>query len=150
MEVFPFTDAEWETVQKAARAVVNAALAEDSALHDSRLAELRAVLAVLRERHADHPTLLETEADFTVDTAPQVALYEQAKQKAVAHEMSTLSIRLSLARVLLEELGQPEAARVELLACREELAADGDEWDRRDREHWSELLAECDRQTLNV
>jgi predicted alpha/beta-fold hydrolase len=61
---FPFSDAEWDAVVVAARAVVNAAIAEDRVLAASAFAELQAVLNDLRTRHGDHPILAETEADF--------------------------------------------------------------------------------------
>jgi hypothetical protein len=144
MEAFPFTEAEWESVREAAGAIVNAALAEDPILRASQFAELRAVLAGLRDRYGDHPLLLETEADFTADAPDRVALYERASRTAAAGGLPTLTIRLSLARVLLEDLGRPDAARVELLACRGELATVGDE---SDREEWASLLAACDRRT---
>ncbi len=142
MEAFPFNDSDWEAIREAARAVTNAALAEDSALRKSRFADLQAVLAVQRERYGDHPTLLETEADFADDVPVRLALYEQAKQAAVEHDLPTISIRVSMARLFLEELGQPSEARNELLACSDELAND-EEWNRWNREQWSELLVEC-------
>ena len=138
MEAFPFTEAEWSAVSGAALPVVNAALSGDAVVRASRLGDLLDVLAELRVRHGDHPALLETEADFTEDDGERVALYRRAVAVAVANGLQTLSIRLSLARVLLES-GRPSEAAPELAACENELA-DGDE---SDRAAWSELAAEA-------
>ncbi len=73
----------------------------------------------------------------------QVSLYETAKRSAMFHGLPTLSIRLSMAWVLLKVLGRSAEARKELLACREELPA-GEPCDRRE---WASLMAECDRET---
>ena len=138
MEVFPFTEAEWAAVKDAALPVVNAALADDPVLRASHLIGLLDVLIGLRARHGDHPVLLETEADFAEDDGERVALYRRAAGIASAHDLPTLSIRLSLARALLE-LGRPAEAAAELSACERELP-DGDE---SERESWSELSAEA-------
>jgi hypothetical protein len=71
MEIFPFTQADWQPVQDASAALVNATLAEDAVLQASQFAELEAVLKELRERYGDHPILLETEANFLDDPSLQ-------------------------------------------------------------------------------
>jgi hypothetical protein len=143
MEAFPFTAEEWSCVSEAARAVLNATFAEDDVLHASRFEELRCVLSELRGKYGQHPALLETEADFTEDPSTRVELYEQAKQFALAGGWVTYSIRISLARVLLEELGNPGQALQELMTCRDEVAACAAE---SEREEWHELQRECARQ----
>jgi hypothetical protein len=145
MEELPFTRAEWGAVTDAALAVVNATLADDAVLCASHFITLQAVLAELRGRYGDHPVLLETEADFTDDAGGRVLLYERAAQAALIHGLPALSIRLSWAQVLLEELREPAAAREVLLACQNELAAAEDEADRKE---WSRLSAECERFTI--
>lgn len=137
MEAFPFTKAEWAAVSDAALPVVNAALADDAILQASCLVGLLDVLARLRARHGDHPLLLETEADFVDDDEERLFLYQQAARTAVAFGLPTLSIRLSLAQLLLER-GQRTAAREELLVCKRE-ACEGDE---SDRTSWAELVAQ--------
>jgi hypothetical protein len=137
MEEFPFTRAEWDAVGHAALPVVNASLADDDVLRASHLVGLLEVLARLRARYGDHPVLLETEADFLEDDGQRLALYEQAVCNAVANGLPTLSIRLSLARLLLE-MGRQSAARDELFACEGEVR-EGDEWERA---RWSELVAQ--------
>src|SRR4051794_1218594 len=127
MDGFPFTDEDWFRVSEGARAVVNATFANDVVLHASLSEQLFCVLSELRQKYGEHPAILETEADFTVDPTERVALYEQAKQVAQVGGWVTYSIRISLARVLLEELGEAGLALQELLACRDELAACADQ-----------------------
>jgi hypothetical protein len=140
MEAFPFTEAEWAAVGDAVLPVVNAELADDPIVRASHLVGLLEVLAGLRARYGDHPVLLETEADFAGDDSERVTLYRRAASIAAAHGLATLSIRLSLARVLLD-LGKPEAALAELLACEGELG----ENDESERTSWAELVAEAKR-----
>jgi hypothetical protein len=138
VEAFPFTEAEWAAVKDAALPVVNAGLADDPVLRASHLAGLLGVLAGLRARHGDHPVLLETQADFAEADTERVALYRRAAALAAADGLPTLSIRLSLARVLLDT-GEPAPARRELLACEGELG----EADESERTSWAELVAEA-------
>jgi hypothetical protein len=144
MDAFPFTEEDWSRVSEAGRAIVNATFAEDMVLHESLSEELFCVLSELRQKYGEHPAILETEADFTDDPAERIALYEQAKQAAQAGGLATYSIRISLARVLLEEVRDPGPALQELLACRDEVAAfaEESEW-----QEWMELQAECGRQS---
>ncbi len=137
MEAFPFTKAEWDAVSHAALPVVNAGLADDDVLRASHLVGLLDVLAQLRARYGDHPVLLETEADFLEDHGQRLALYQQAVCNAVANGLPTLSIRLSLARLLLE-MGRQSAARDELLACEGEVC----EGDASERAEWAGLVAQ--------
>ena len=143
MEAFPFRRKEWAAVSEAARAVADATLGASPSRRASRFAELRAQLGDLRDRYGDHPVLLETEADFTPEPAAAVALYRRAELLAAAHSLPALSIRLSLARLLVEELGQPGPAREALLACRDDLP----DASVADCAAWTALLAECDRKS---
>ena len=137
MQSWPFNKAEWAAVSDAALPVVNAGLAEDDVIRASHLVGLLDVLARLRVRHGDHPVLLETEADFTENDGERVSLYRRAVGVAEANGIQTLTIRLSLSRLLLD-MRQHDAAGDELLACEGELP-DGDE---SDRASWAELVAE--------
>jgi hypothetical protein len=141
MKAFPFTAEDWARVSAAAGAVVNATFADDAALHATCFQALCRVLSELRDKYGPHPVLLETEADFADDPAERVALYEKAKHIAQSAGLVTYSICLSLARVLLEELGDHGRAMKELVAC-QELATCGDESERRE---WHALHAECVR-----
>jgi hypothetical protein len=138
VEAFPFTEAEWAPIRELAVPILDAHAADD-ALYASLRLEMLHRLADLRERHGDHPALLETIADYTDGDGERAALYRRAVDLAVANGLPTLSIRLFFARVLLD-LGQPAAARAELLACEGE-ARCGSE---RDWAGWADLLAEAD------
>ncbi len=140
MEAFPFTDAEWEPVEDAALAIVNAGSADDDALRASLRAEMHGLLADLRERHGDHPFLLELVADYTEDDdLGRAALYRLALVIAAANDLPTFTIRLALARLLLE-VGRPAAALAELraaegsVACRQES----------EQAEWAGFVAECE------
>ncbi|HQU46113.1 MAG TPA: hypothetical protein PK867_25090 [Pirellulales bacterium] len=142
MDSFPFSAEEWDKVSEAARAVTNATLVDDQVLEASQFIELQTVLDELRARHGEHPTLIETEADFENDVSRRRDMYRAAVQLAEAHALPTLSIRISLARLLLEDFGDSQSAAKELEACRHELATNGHDWDRKE---WSDLLDLCQR-----
>jgi hypothetical protein len=138
MERWPFTREEWDTIDEAARHIVNASFLDDEILRDSAYAALVEHLEQLRSAHGDHPVLLETLADFCDDPLEQLALYREAIQIALDHDFQTLTIRLSLANVLIEDLHDHHAARRELDACTNEAATTDD---ASDREKWQELHA---------
>jgi hypothetical protein len=139
MKKLPYTTDEWDAVRWAAAAVTEAANAGDADGRAARFADLQSLLGELQQKHGDHPLLWETEADFTPDPAAAADLYRVAEALAVAADLPTLTIRLSLARLLAEELGQPAEAREALLACRDELP-----WARdADCVAWAKLLAAC-------
>lgn len=142
MDEFPFSEDEWKATSDASLQIVNATFVKDEILREASFVELRAVLEELRDRHGEHPVLLETEADFTHDAESKAALYERAKSLALQHGLPTFTIRISLAGVLLEELKRAAAARAELLACREEMEEGDDDWFR---DQWRELLTSCER-----
>jgi hypothetical protein len=140
VEAFPFTDAEWEPVEDAALAIVNAGSAGDDVLRASLRAEMHGLLADLRERHGDHPFLLELVADYTEDDAPaRVALYRQALGIAAANDLPTFTIRLALARVLLE-MGEPVAALADLRAAEGSVPAR----EESEQREWADLVEECE------
>ena len=139
MKNLPYTTAEWDAVRLAAGAITEAADAGDAAGRAARFADLQTLLGEIQQKHGDHPLLWETEADFTPDPAAAADLYRVAEALAVADNLPTLSIRLSLARLLAEELDRPAEAREALLACRDELPGAR----RPDCQAWSDLLAAC-------
>jgi hypothetical protein len=140
MEAFPFTKEEWASIMEVTHAIVNASAAEDDVLQASCFEELRCVLAALQDKYGAHPILLETEADFADEPSECVALYEQAKQGALAGGLRTYTIRISMARVLVEEMGDRARALEELLACREEVMAYADDFERGE---WQDLHDKC-------
>ncbi len=144
MEEFPFTSREWARVCEEGDRVLKASLMDDPVLAAVYFEKLRLVLARLRTRYGEHPVLLETEADYLPDDPPAcVALYRRACRIALAGGLPTYSIRIALAYVLLEDLGQPGPALQELLACQADLPLHADAWEQK---QWAELAAECSRQ----
>ena len=141
MTQFPFTTFEWTRLSGVARAVVNATLAGDDVLHSASIRELYTTLSELRDKHGSHPILLETEADYTDDPTERIVLYERAARTAEEHRLQTHTIRIALARVLLNDVGQPGRAARELDACFHETLAQGDESERKE---WRELRTECE------
>jgi hypothetical protein len=139
MKNLPYTTAEWDAVRWAAGAVTEAADAGDAAARAARFADLQSLLGELQQKHGDHPLLWETEADFTPDPAAAADLYRVAEALAVDANLPTLSIRLSLARLLAEELDRQAEAREALLACRDELPFAGEA----ECQSWARLLAAC-------
>jgi hypothetical protein len=142
MGAFPFTTEEWSRVGDLAAAIFNATVADDDVLRASLIEELCDVLSGLRDRYGEHPVLFETEADYAEVPAERVELYERARQIAIDGGWVTYSIRLSLARVLLEDLGESARARQELAACRDEVMECDDASTRRE---WEVLDAACGR-----
>ena len=140
MEAFPFSQSEWSRVSDLANVLTNAAHADDRVLHQVYFIELQEQLALLAEHYGEHPTLIETEADFTHVAVERVELYEKAKRFAIQNQLPTLTIRISLARVLLGDFQQPAKARIELLACEHELVPYGDEYYSKE---WLATLAAC-------
>lgn len=137
----PLKSDELYAVRRAAQAVARAAKAGDADSRTTRFAELQTVLNEVRQRRGDHPVLWELEADFTSDPAVAADLYRRAEQAASEAGLPTLSIRLSLARLLLKELGRPGEARAALTACAEELPEATD----KQSALWGELLAACEQ-----
>ena len=78
--------------------------------------------------------------DFAGDPRERRELYEEAEHLAVQAELVTYSIRMALAQLLLDDFGDPAAARAKLMACEPELATHADESERRE---WAELMAQC-------
>jgi hypothetical protein len=137
---FPFSESEWDRVNKAAAAVTNATLQDDDVLAASKLVELQLLLASLRDVHGEHPILLETEADFLNDPAERRELYLQAIDGALHGKIPTYTIRISLAALLLDSFVDCDAARNELMACKVEVMELGDSGEQL---QWNQLLQMC-------
>ena len=140
MDAFPFSTDEWQRVNDVSRKVVNASFMDDGVLGQSHLLELTSVLDELRKRHGEHPILLETEADFLQDATVRVAKYRLAIALAKQHNLSSYTVRLSLAYVLFEQLSDAAQAICELNVCEDEVGQLGDDWENK---QWQELMAKC-------
>lgn len=94
---------------------------DDEVMKESRFSELRDCLYELKVLYPNHPVLTETEADFTDDPQRRRGLYEQALAQAASLEISSVSIRLSLAELLITDFKQPDLAMSLLETCKQEL-----------------------------
>jgi hypothetical protein len=138
----PYSAEEWDAIQWAAGAVTAAAQAGDPEARAARFADFQSILNEVRQRHGHHPILWELEADFTTDPRAAAELYVRAERAADDMRRSTVSIRLSLARLLVDEMGQPEGAKLTLQSCIDELP----HATNAQCAVWAELLAKCENQ----
>jgi uncharacterized protein (DUF2336 family) len=140
MDEFPFSEEDWELVKEASWFIANAGAIEDEVLVAAGHAEMEQVLSGLTAKYGEHPILIETAADFEVETQDRIDLYERAAALAEQHGLPTYTIVLSLAQVLIEDRAQLAAAHARLLACQAEVAELGDEYEQRE---WQELINKC-------
>jgi uncharacterized ferritin-like protein (DUF455 family) len=134
---FPFSQWEWNGVQRAARAVVNATLADDDVLRAVHFARLKRVLKRLRLKYGEHSILVETEADFSDDPAERHALYVHALELAQRDGLPSFTIRLSFASSLHNEDANKKQVVEQLVACKDEIQKMGEDSDRK---KWAELM----------
>jgi hypothetical protein len=140
MESWPFTDNDWKVVQNATHDIVNASYIEDQELVSSTKERLFVLLESLMEKYGPHPVLFETKADFTEQPHSRIELYNEAISLAQKSGIQTTTIRLSLSRVYLEDIGDVEAAKSQLSMCEKPMASD-------DIDEWNELKKEVERLT---
>lgn len=140
MKPFPFSEEDWSEVWNATLAVTNATLTDDRVLRDSAHIELEELIGRLCKKYGDHPVLLETLADFESDVTRRIALYQEAIRQSERYGLSTVTPRLALATVLMEQ--NPSEARQVLMDCERELATHGD---KSDVEAWSSLRRKCEQ-----
>ena len=130
MDAWPFREEDWQAVEEAVVALVNASAEEADQVITAKLKDVFDLLEALAIKYGPHPVLFETKADILPNPAERVELYQQAISLAENNALQTLTIRLSLAEVLMEDLGDFAAARKELEACKGELTEeDLDEWE---------------------
>lgn len=129
MEAWPFGEEDWQSVEEAVIDLVNASAEEDDEMIAANLKNVFDLLEALAIKYGPHPVLYETKADILPNPAERVELYKQAISLAESNALQTLTIRLSLAEVLIEDLGDFAEARQQLEACKGELTEeDLDEW----------------------
>ena len=129
MEAWPFGEEDWDSVEEAVIDLVNASAEETDEAIAAHLKTVFDLLEALAIKYGPHPVLYETKADILPNPAERVELYKQAISLAESNGLQTLTMRLSLAEVLIEDLGDFAAARKELAACQGELTdEDLDEW----------------------
>lgn len=104
----------YERVHELAVAIVNATEAGDDALDDSLCQTLRTYFEEQAISGRSHPFLTEAVADYTLDAAEAVRLYELALEQATAFpDEPTHTKMISLAQRLIE-LGRWEQAEAYL------------------------------------
>lgn len=129
MEAWPFAEEDWDSLEEAVIDLVNASGEEDDEVIAANLKNVFDLLEALAIKYGPHPVLYETKADILPHPAERVELYKQAISLAENNALQTLTIRLSLADVLIQDLGDFAAARKQLAACQGELTEeDMDEW----------------------
>ena len=141
----PWSGEEWEQVIEAGFALVNATAHEHDPRYPEALEAMRSLIADLRARYGEHPILIETLADFEDGPDRRIELYGLAIERATALGRPTASIRMSLAKTLVEYCGKKEEALVQLRACADEVMRNGDEHDK--NEH-AELVSECETHAI--
>jgi len=150
MEEFPFTADEWGRVDALAGEIVNASYADDAAVADSKLFDMRDLLEELRGRHGEHPILLETEADYCHDEQESLRLYREALRLAIDNQLPIASICLSLARALIDKDGNASEISHLLKLCREEVYAGSDSYEIGEFEELDKLLRGADLGTAQA
>lgn len=141
MEAWPFAEEDWHSVEEAVIDLVDASRGEDDDLIAACMKNVFDLLEALAIKYGPHPVLYETKADVLLNPAERVALYQQAISLAESNALQTLTIRLSLAEVLIDDLGDTAEARKQLAACRSELTED-------DVDEWQALTEKADAQDI--
>jgi hypothetical protein len=136
MDPWPFEDEEWDEISELTHRLTNSTLADDQILHGSIHRELIERLCELMEKYGEHPVLLETLADFAEDPNERLSLYWKALKLSVKHEMPTLTIRIFLAELLIEEFQDAKEARQVLKDGEDEFL------DREEEPEWVSKFAE--------
>ena len=133
MEVWPFREDDWSSIEEAVVDLVNASDEGDDKLITKKLKEVFDLLEALAIKYGPHPILYETKADIIPNPKERVELYKEAIILAAINSLPTISSRLSLAEVLIEDLADYNTAKKELEACKGELTKD-------DMEEWLALM----------
>ena len=111
MDPWPFEDRDWRKVEKIIERYKKAATAADDVVCRSLSREMHDLMVKLERKYGEHPVLLETRADFTKGRIKRLKLCRRALELSVEHGMPTLTIRIWLAELLLEEFRDPKEAR---------------------------------------
>lgn len=129
MEVWPFREDDWSSIEEAVVDLVNASDEGDDQLITKKLKDVFDLLEALAIKYGPHPILYETRADIIPNPKERVELYKEAIILAEINSLPTISSRLSLAEVLIEDLADYKTAKKELEACKGELTEeDMEEW----------------------
>jgi hypothetical protein len=110
VDPWPFHDEDWKAWEAISRRYVEAVFAEDYVIADSISREMYDKMIEMERKYGEHPWILEHKADFTENPEEKLALYWRALELAVKHRHSTLTIRMWLADLLLDEFDLPNEA----------------------------------------
>ncbi len=140
---------DWDVVHVLAVEIANAAMAEDSKAEAYARSRMLDHLALLADQYGDKPSILATRADYTDTPAEQIALLEKAYTLAVefADYPNMTFTAHSLAVVMIETLGDVEAGRESLMRLKTCLAQYSEEYEAKDYERLSALLASLSDRT---
>ncbi len=139
MKSWPFSEDDWTSVQEAVFDMVNASNEEDVELIAEKIKDVLDLLEALALKYGTHPVLFETKADIMTNPSERVELYRQAIELAEQYSHQTVTVRLSLAEVLIEDFGDGNAAKKELELCKGELTEEDD------LEEWKVLIERANR-----
>jgi hypothetical protein len=142
MKAWPFSEDDWESVQETVFDLVNISNEEDGELIAVKIKDVLDLLEALAIKYGPHPVLFETKADIMTNAVERVELYRQAINLAEQESLPTTTVRLSLAEVLIEDLGDNDAAKKELELCKEELTEEDD------LEEWKSLTERANQSTV--
>jgi hypothetical protein len=147
MDAWPISAEDFEEFESISRRYAEAVMAGDWMVCDSLARETYETMVKWEEKYGEHPFILEHKADFAEEPEEKRKLYTRALELAVANGLETITIRIWLARLLLEEFGDASSAMQMLSDGQHEVfEADQDEdWIR----DYGELVEEC-RKRLNV
>ena len=130
MEAWPFSEEDWSSIEEAVVELVNASEEDEDETVVTKLKNVFDLLEAMAIKYGPHPVLYETKGDIIPNPNERVDLYKEAIALADLNSLPTISIRLSLAEVLIEDFKDYDAAKHELEACRSELTEENlGEWE---------------------
>ena len=142
MKSWPFSEDDWASVQEAVVDMVNASNEDDDELIAEKIKDVLDLLEALALKYGPHPVLFETKADIMTNPSERVELYRQSINLAEQHTLQTVTVRLSLSEVLIEDFGDSDAAKKELELCKGELTEEDD------LEEWKSLTERANQSTV--
>jgi len=110
MARWPFDEEDWKEWEKISRRYLDAVFAEDCLVADAISLEMYEMLTEWEKKYGEQSWILEKKADFADDPGEKLELYVRALRVAVERNDATLTIRLWLAELLLDEFDDAATA----------------------------------------
>ena len=110
MNAWPFEEKDWKNWEAITRRYIDAVFAKDEIVCGSISREMYGMMIKWEKKYGEHPWILEHQADFAQNHRRKRELYERALDLAVKRCRATLTIRLSLAELLLDEFDDAVSA----------------------------------------